>query len=240
MVMIPRQFNGPPTSGNGGWVSGLIADAFAEAHDHDGPVTTRLMIPPPLDTPLAWEHESDRTLLLTHGGAQVGSATAGAFTREPPRFVDAAEVATGLGAYPGFAHHPFDLCFTCGTARGNGDGLRIFSGPIGDGLTAAPWRVHDAFADADGTVPIPITWAALDCPGGWAADFSAQPMVLGTMTAEVLASPEAQLTYHAVGRLSAREGRKFITDTALYTPDGDLVGRAEQIWIEIDVAAFGG
>lgn len=239
MVTIPRQFNGPPDSGNGGWVCGLVAQARLD-EGHDGPVTSRLRMPPPLDTPLAWEHDPAETRLMTHGGAVVGTSGAGSFTRDVPRFVDDATVRAGLAAYPGFTHHPFDQCFTCGTARGEGDGLRIFSGPIGDDLTAAPWDVHESFAEADGTVGLPVAWAALDCPGGWAADFSSQPMVLGTMTAEVYSSPVAGRTYHAVGHLAARDGRKFFTGTALYTPDGDLVGRAEQVWIQIDIADFGG
>lgn len=238
MVTIPRQFNGPPTSGNGGWVSGLIASAFA-TRGHDGPITTRLRMPPPLSTPLAWEHDDSSTRLLTHGGAVVGTAEPGAFTREPPRHVDADEVARGLKAYPGFEQHPFDLCFTCGTARAEGDGLRLFSGPIDDGLTAAPWHVHPGFAH-DGVIGTPVVWAALDCPGGWAADFTAQPMVLGTMTASVLHHPEPGSTLHAVGQLARRDGRKFFTSTALYTADGELVGRSEQVWIEIDIADFSG
>ena len=46
-------------------------------------------------------------------------------------------------------------------------------------------------------------------------------------------------TYHCVGRLSGREGRKFFTDVALYTPEGDLVGRSEQTWIQVDLADYG-
>ncbi|MDX6276057.1 MAG: hypothetical protein QOJ72_185, partial [Nocardioidaceae bacterium] len=42
----------------------------------------------------------------------------------------------------------------------------------------------------------------------------------------------------SVGRLHAQEGRKFLTDTALYTDDGELLGRAEQTWILIDLANF--
>lgn len=238
MVTIARQFNGPPDSGNGGWVSGLIAQARL-AQDPQGPVTARLRMPPPLDTPLAWEHDADGTRLMTHGGAVVGTATSGTFAREAPPFVDAAGVEAGLAAYPGFESHPFDQCFTCGTAREDGDGLRIFSGPIGDGLTAAPWHVHESFDRGDGHADLPVTWAALDCPGGWAADFSVQPMLLGTMTADVVSAPEVGRTYHCVGRLSGREGRKFFTDVALYTPEGDLVGRSEQIWIQVDLADYG-
>lgn len=238
MVTIPRQFNGPPESGNGGWVSGLVAQARLE-QDPAGPVAARLRMPPPLDTPLAWEHEGDETRLMTHGGAIVGTATTGSFAREAPPFVDADGVAAGVAAYPGFTSHPFAQCFTCGTDREDGDGLRIFSGPVGDGLTAAPWDVHPSFDRGDGGVDLPVAWAALDCPGGWAADFSRQPMLLGTMTAEVLSVPQVGATYHAVGRLSGHEGRKFFTDVALYTPGGELVGRSEQIWIQIDLADYG-
>ncbi|GAA2086918.1 hypothetical protein IDH50_08330 [Aeromicrobium tamlense] len=238
MVTIPRQFNGPPDSGNGGWVSGLVAQARLE-QGHTGPVTSRLRMPPPLDTPLAWEHDADETRLMTHGGALVGTSAPGSFTREPPPFLDAKTVQTGYDGYPGFTTHPFDQCFTCGTGRGEGDGLRIFTGPVGDDLTGAPWHVHEAFGEDDGAVGVPVAWAALDCPGGWAADFSVQPMVLGTMTAEVYSAPVVGETYHAIGQLAQRDGRKFFTSTALYTPDGELVGRSEQVWIEIDVATFG-
>lgn len=238
MVTIPHQFNGPPESGNGGWVSGLIAQARL-AQDPSEPVTARLRMPPPLDTPLAWEHDAPETRLLTHGGAVVGAATHGEFMHEAPPFPDADAIEAGLAAYPGFASHPFDLCFTCGTGRAEGDGLRIFSGPIGDGMTAAPWHVHEAFDQGDGHASREVTWGALDCPGGWAADFNAQPMLLGTMTAQVFSSPEVGRTYHCVGRLAGHEGRKFFTQTGLYTPEGELVGRAEQVWIEINMADLG-
>jgi hypothetical protein len=42
----------------------------------------------------------------------------------------------------------------------------------------------------------------------------------------------------STGRLHAQEGRKFLTDTALYTATGELLGRAEQTWILIDLANF--
>lgn len=231
MVTIAQQFNGPPTTGNGGYVSGLVAAAL----DHEGPVAAMLRTPPPLDTPLTWEHDDEEVRLLTHGGAVVGIAKPGSFEREAPAFVDAEGVEAGLKAYPGFHQHPFDLCFTCGTQREPGDGLRIFSGPVEERTTAAPWDAHEAFAEEDGLIGAPVTWAALDCPGGWAADFSEQPMLLGTMTAEVYQAPEAGRRYHAVGQLDRQDRRKFFTATALYTPEGELIGRAEQIWIQIDL-----
>lgn len=241
MVTIPAQFNGPLHSGNGGYVAGLIAQELGVA----GPVTSTLRTPPPLDTPLSWEHddqhESPQVRLITAGGAVVGSATSGAFTRGAPACPTTDDAAAGLAHYPGFAHHPFDHCFTCGTARTDGDGLRLFTGPIDTAhtdLTAGPWTPHQAFAEDGGALGTPVTWAALDCPGGWAADFTKQTMVLGRMTAEVVRHPLAGEPCLAVGHLDTRDGRKFCTDTALYAEGGELLGRSEQTWISVDIAAF--
>ncbi|WP_456696720.1 hypothetical protein [Aeromicrobium sp. P5_D10] len=234
MVTISAQFNGPEHSGNGGYVAGLIAQEV----DPGVPVTSTLRLPPPLDVALSWEHDGEQVRLLTGGGAIVGDAKPGAFAREVPVCPTAEQAKTGLANYPGFAHHPFGKCFTCGTDRDEGDGLRLFTGPIGLGRTAAPWTPHAAFGDANGQLDIPTTWAALDCPGGWAADFNAQTMVLGRMTAHVTRAPAAGEDLLSVGELRATEGRKFLTDTALYTLDGELLGRAEQVWIQIDIADF--
>ncbi len=237
MVTIPGQFNGPLHSGNGGYVAGLLAQELGGQE----PVTSTLRIPPPLDVPLSWERDGSEVRLLTAGGAVVGSASPGSFTRDVPPCPTPEEAAAGLAHYPGFAHHPFDHCFTCGTARDEGDGLRLFAGPVDPakpGLTAAPWTPHEAFGGHDGALDLPVAWAALDCPGGWAADFSRNTMVLGRMTAQVDRRPRVGEPCIAVGHLHAQEGRKFLTDTALYAEDGELLGRAEQIWILIDIAAF--
>lgn len=234
MVTIAAQFNGPDHSGNGGYVAGLIAHEVGT-----GPVTSTLRIPPPLDVALSFERDGDDVRLLTAGGAIVGSASPGEFVRAAPAPPTIEQAEAGLAAYPGFTHHPFDRCFTCGTARDEGDGLRLFTGPIGDNRTAAPWTPHESFGGEDGLLDIPTAWAALDCPGGWAADFAKQTMVLGRMTAEVLRAPRPGESYLSVGELSQRDGRKFSTSTALYTVDGELLGRAEQIWIEIAAGTFG-
>jgi len=237
MVTIPAQFNGPDHSGNGGYVAGLIARETGP-----GPVTATLRIPPPLDVALSWEHDASgdtsAVRLLTAGGAVVGEAIPGSFVRDVPATPSVAEATEGLAAYRGFAHHPFDRCFTCGTARGDGDGLRLFTGPTGDDRVAGTWTPHDAFGDAGGELDVPTTWAALDCPGGWAADFTQQTMVLGRMTAEVVRAPRAGEPLLSVGELEIRDGRKFSTSTALFTVDGELLGRAEQTWIQIDPETF--
>ena len=235
MVTIPAQFNGPVRSGNGGYVCGLLG------HEHgrtDGPITSTLREPPPLDTPLIWERDGEELRLVTAGGAIVGTAVPGQFAREPVPCPTVEQAEAGLAAYPGFAEHPFDHCFTCGTQRGEGEGLRLFADPYAEDTTATPWSPHPAFAQPDGALSVPVSWAALDCPGGWAANFAEHPMVLGRMTAEVLRRPRPGEDLLATGRLDDHTGRKFLTATALYTRDGELLGRAEQTWIEIAIADF--
>jgi hypothetical protein len=58
------------------------------------------------------------------------------------------------------------------------------------------------------------------------------------MTGQVLRRPRPGEDLLATGRLDETEGRKYLTSTALYTRDGELLGRAEQVWITIDVADF--
>ena len=236
--MIPAQFNGPLKSGNGGWVCGLLAEEWVRRHEADplgSTVTSTLLQPPPLETTLTWEEDdaAAELRLLTAGGAVIGTATPGVFTDDPPPIVSPADAAAGAAAYPGYTHHPFDHCFTCGTRREPGDGLCLFTGPIGEGRSAAPWHVHEAFADETGHVSVPIAWAGLDCPGAWAAGFGETPWLLGRMTAEVIRLPEANETLLATGWLRNKDGRKQFTSTALYTEDGSLVGRSEQIWIAV-------
>lgn len=233
MVTIPARFNGPTHSGNGGYVCGMLAA------EHGGDVVTAtLRQPPPLDTPLTWERHGPELRLITAGGAVVGEATDGELSADAPSAPTAADADAGLAAYPGFHEHPFDHCFTCGTARVEGDGLRLFTGPVEPGRTAAPWTADAAFDSGDGSVDLPVTWAALDCPGGWAADFTQQPMVLGRMTAQVVRRPEVGEPLLAGGHLVHRDGRKFSTSTTLHSLEGELLGRAEQVWIQVPAGTF--
>jgi hypothetical protein len=223
MVTVPRQFNGPEHSGNGGYVSGMLAAELGTTC-----VTSTLRQPPPLDTPLTWEH-GDEVRLVTAGGAVIGEATSGALVRDPVPCPTVEEAEAAHAVYGGFREHPFPRCFTCGTARAEGDGLRLFAGPTGDGRTATPWTPHPDL----GAFDVPLSWAALDCPGGWAADFTVHDMLLGRMTAEVLRFPVADEPLLATGRFDGKDGRKIYASTALYTREGELLGRAEQTWITL-------
>ncbi len=234
-ITIDPRFNGPDHTGNGGYVCGLIA---SQVKGDKGPRTASLRLPPPLGQPLRWDRGDGFATLLESPGVVVGAATPGEFKDGVLPSPTLAQAQAGTAAYGGFVTHPFAHCFTCGTARTEGDGLRLFTGPISESRVAAPWTPHENFAEEDGRVSVPVMWAALDCPGGWAADFTKNPIVLGRMTAEINSLAVTGQQYVSVGGLQRHEGRKFFTNTALYDLDGQLLGRAEQIWISINLADF--
>jgi hypothetical protein len=148
----------------------------------------------------------------------------------PVSYEEALEAAE---KYRAAERHPFPGCFVCGPVREPGDGLRLAPGPVGEGTVAAPWTPRE--------VPEPeLMWAVLDCPGGLALGQDDRVVVLGTMTAQVTELPEAGEQCVVMGLARSREGRKGHAATAAYGADGRLLGRAEQIWIEVDPALFGG
>ena len=157
--------------------------------------------------------------------------------------------AAATSSYPGHTFHPFPTCFACGTAREEGDGLRIFPGAVGEGAAghriAAPWTpqssLHEdwhAYVDEHPRASVAATWAALDCIGGWAGDLTERLMVLGRMTARIDALPVVGEPHVVVGEARGDEGRKTFTATTLYDADGRVVGTAEHLWVRVDPAAF--
>lgn len=232
--VIGSQFNGPPTTGNGGYVAGLLAHRLTDQLHCVTAVTSKLLRPPPLDAPLHWRDQARGVSLVDDEGEVVGTAEPGSFREGPPEAPTLDEARAAGEAYDGFNQHPFPTCFTCGIERAEGDGLRVFSGPLADGRVACSWTAHESFADGSGRLRHEFAWAAMDCPGGWAAGIAEdKPMLLGKMTAVVDYLPPVGEECIVVGSLQRVDGRKHFTSTALYAPSGSLVGHAEQIWITI-------
>ena len=249
-LIVPRRFCGPPSSGNGGWTSGALAalvDPDPRARSWPT-VRVALRQPPPLDTPMSVGEEDDATV-ATFGGAVVARASVVDVEPVVVEPVSPAEARAAMASYPGLVSHPFPTCFACGTDRAEGDGLRIFAGPVTeqDGATriAAVWRPHPStgedFQQTRDELPrasLPVTWAALDCIGGWAGDLTERLMVLAGMTARVDALPVIGEEHVVVGLARGQEGRKTFTASALYDSDGRVVATAEHVWVAVDPAAF--
>jgi len=217
-VTIDRRFRGPLRSANGGYTCGLLGARVGAAAE----VTLRR--PPPLERPLAIRRDGER-LLLEDGDELVAEAIAGDPGIEPPAPPDpavAAAAADGVGA---FGPPEFAECFVCG-ARDDGTGLAIHPGPVPgrDGLVATTWTAHDVSPE--------VVWAAIDCPGAYAAgDPGRGEVVLGRMTARIDRLPEEGEPCIVVGWPLGEEGRKLYAGTALYGRDGAPLAVARQVWI---------
>ena len=242
-VVIPARFNGPPASANGGYAAGATVDAARSALAWAGDVTVRLLRPPALDTRLTLAPHQDTAELRSAPagtGRRSGEVVALARPEGPKSWtthsaVGLADARAVERTYPGLRAHPFPTCFSCGPGRAPGDGLRIFPGRLEPGRVASSWTPHASVAAEDGTVGGPVTWAALDCVGGWSSDLEHRPMVLAEMCARIESPPQAGTSYVVVGTLLRTGGRKTWTASAMF--DGDrVVAQAEHLWLVVDWA----
>ena len=224
-ITIDPRFCGPPDSGNGGYVCGLVAAAAAE------PVVVRLKRPPPLGVPLELA-EAGGVLQLRQGAEVVAEARPQPVDLAVPPPPDRAEAVAASLSYVGFDHHVFPGCFVCGPRRLAGDGLRIFAGPLADGRrVAAPWVPDGTLADERGFVRPEFLWAALDCPGYFATPMAGRLALLGELAACVERPLRVGEPCVVVGWEKSSEGRKHQAGTALIGPEGDVVARALATWI---------
>lgn len=242
-LTIPSRFCGPPESGNGGWVAGAVARAVPTVPGRPA-VSVRLSSPPPLerrlsltsaidpgpedDAPSVTVRLLDRDHLVATGNPapDLDDEVPGPL----PVTLEAARAAEAR--YEGLADHPFPTCFSCGTARTPGDGLRLRPGPLddGSGRYATTWTPDE--------VDVPLVWAALDCPGGWSAGIAGRPMVLGTMTARVHALPETGTPHVVLAWQRGSQGRRHLSGSALLTPAGEVLARAEATWVAVDPSSI--
>jgi hypothetical protein len=253
-LIVPSRFCGPPSSGNGGWSAGALS-AYAGSEcpeDHSRPwptIEVTLRRPPPLETLLPVT-PADGGVVATDDGEVVLAArcTHQDLVDVAPVHPDEARAATA--SYCGLTSHPFPTCFSCGTGRAEGDGLRIFPGRVADEdgavRVAATWTPDPsvaedfhAYGDEHPRASLPVTWAALDCVGGWAGDLEERMMVLARMTTRLDSLPMIGEEHVVVGRADRADGRKTWTSSTLYDADGRVVGTAEHLWIAVDAADFG-
>lgn len=229
--MIGRQFCGPPNSGNGGYVCGILSRGV------DGPATAVLRAPIPLDTDLGLEARDGGNVLLGEADALIaqGGPATQALPEPPPAPSLEAARAAGL-RHIGLTQRVHPICFTCGPERQDGDGLRVLPGQLEGaetGVVACTWTPHAAFADAEGMIAPEVVWAALDCPGyfAWVEKDGRHGALLGTMTGEIVIPAKAGEEYVVVAWPILKEGRKEIAGTALFDGQGRLMARAHQVWI---------
>ena len=229
-IAIPRRMQGPPTSGNGGYVAGLLGRHI------DGAVEVTLRQPPPLETPLDVKQDQGGGCSLWHDDQLIAEAVSSALAVEIPHAPSLDESVESAKHYPGFQAHHFPGCFVCGPDRVEGDGLRIFSGEVPKhNVHAAPWTPPQDLADETGLVRPECVWAALDCPGYFAgfAGRATTIALLGRITARIDHVLPVDDTYISVGwQIEARK-RKRTAGTAILSKSGLVHAVAQTIWIEL-------
>ncbi len=222
-LAVPARFSGPPGYANGGWIAGMLAQATGI-----DPVQITLRSPVPLETDLTLTTDQ-----LLHGETLIAEVAPGSFTRDVPPFVPLAEAIAAESVTRVRATTDYGDCLVCGVNRP--DGYQLQPGPTESDptLSACVWRPQLSTPALDPADVIPATWAAMDCPGVWTVDAALEPMLLGRMTGSVFMPPNLADDAIVVGQFHAREGRKMLTSTAVYTTDGTLIARAEQVWISV-------
>lgn len=240
-IVIESRFRGPPTSGNGGYVAGVVARHLGDSAE----VTLRRRIP--LDAPLELK-ATDGGVELRQGDALIAEGRRAEVTiGEPPRVAYAAAEAAAAQPLSDPLRHPFAQCFVCGCGRPHGDGLRLFPGPLdrsrprGTWTFATPWVPAANLAAPDGRVDAVFIWAALDCPAGMAlAPMQGVPpetapvYLLGRQATRIRERPRPGERCIVVTWPAGQEGRKQFAEGALLGEDGRALALSRSTWLEVD------
>lgn len=230
-VKIERRFNGPPDSGQGGYVCGLVAERI------DAPVATvSLRRPPPLERPLDVHPRLEGAVALLDGEEVVADGAPAVLELEVPETVSLAAAETASAGNPWITPHPFPTCFGCGPERDAKNALRLILGRVaGRDVMADTWVPDASLTDERGHVTPLFVWSALDCPTGAAAiDPRSGPHVLARLTADPSRAPVVAGEPHVVlAWLIERDGRKSRGGAAIYDAHDRVCAVAEGLWIQL-------
>jgi hypothetical protein len=233
-IQIGSRFQGPPSSGNGGYTCGMLGKHIR------GPATVRLNIPPPLNMEMDIRRTED-CLKLYSGEDMVASARPTVIDIEIPSPPDFKGAIAASRRFRWFDSHFYPGCFVCGPAREKGDGLRIFAGPVDssdgpEGLVAANWTPDDSLADSTGCIADEFIWAALDCPGAYSfAEPADGTILLGELAVSIKDKVSPGEECVLIGWEIKQEGRKHFTGTALFNEPGRCCAVGYATWFEVPV-----
>jgi hypothetical protein len=230
-VTIPTRYCGPPASGNGGYSCGALAREFGQ-----NPTEVSLLAPPPLDRPLALQLDVAQARMLDGDKVVAIARRSGEPDAGPVISAEqAARAAAEFDANQYAEQHAYPTCFTCGSGRTLGDGLRIWPGQTKEpGVVTWPWIPHQSTSDGSGIVDLAVVWAALDCPSGWSwlsNDDDLGPIVLGRLNAAIHRRPAVGEPVVVTGWKKEAAGRKRTAGSALRTAEGELLATGDATWV---------
>ena len=228
LLRIPRRFNGPLESGNGGYSSGVIA-GFVE-----GRAEVTLRNPVPLERPLEVIDDDGGAVRVLDGGTLVAEAhSAGPLDLDPPPTVTPEEARAATSRYRGSPDGVFSRCFVCGLARE--DSFEVFAGAVeGRELVASPWTPPPWTADWSGAVLPEFVWAVLDCPTYFATSLDRElvPAVLARVTCRIEAPVVAGEEHVVIAWPLEADGRKRYAGSAVLSRQGKLLAISRALLIE--------
>ena len=227
-VTIPRRFNGPRDSGNGGYTSGILAGHL------DGPVAVSLRSPVPLERSLDLVWDPDGSLRLLDGEQLIAEAhPAPDLDVVVPSPVSPEEARRAAERYRGRSDGIFSHCFVCGRAREGS--FEVFAGRVGGrDVVATPWTPPAWTADEGGEVRPEFVWATLDCPTYFACHLEGELTLsmLVRQSARVHRPLRAGEEYVVVAWPIAVDGRKRLAGSAVLSRDGETLASGEALLVE--------
>jgi hypothetical protein len=239
-MTIPRRFRGPPNSGNGGYVCGMLARQIS------GAAEVTLRAPPPLETKLDLVEVGTEIWELRQGTATIAigrAVTLDLGRLERATYTEAQEAEKRTPVKP--HNHLLPMCFVCGPDRTPGDDLRLFAGPLvrqhASGVFAVPWIPDASLAAADGLIAPEFVWSALDCPTGYVSqcdletgNFNVFPILLGRLSVRIDERPRPGERCVVTSWKTGSEGRRLIAEGALFGEEENLLAVGRAIWIVVD------
>ena len=226
-LSIPARFNGPLTSGHGGYCSAVIGEFV------DGTPEVTLRSPVPLETPLDIVRDDGVVSVLDGENLVAEAKQAPELDPEVPDPVSAEEARDAAGRYRGAPDGMFGNCFVCG--RGRDDALGVFAGAVdGREVVASPWTPPEWTADEQGQVLPKFVWSVLDCPTYFALYPGEELPVsfLGRMTAQIDGPVAAGTEHVVIGWPIETDGRKGLAGAAVLSPEGAPLAVARVLMIE--------
>ena len=232
-LVIDKRYEGIPGVSLGGYVAGVAAKELGASVT----VTLARVVVPGSTVTL---ERSESQVLVRVGDELAATAERSPFETTAPVPVSPRDAENASERYPGFDHHFFPNCFSCGPSRLVGEGLRVFPGPVdGRPLVATLWRPPPLVWQADRTVASEFLWAALDCPAIWAhvVHGGSEPddrAVSGRLSLDQHAPVPGEGVSIVAGWPIRREGRKIIAGAGIFSETGDLLVEARQTMILTD------
>jgi len=236
IISIDTRYVGPPETGQGGYVAGLLSAGI------DGAAQVTLKAATPVGTPLEIRNQGDGRYVLALNGSVFAEAAPTELDLEIPQPVS---FDTAHRAHQGFhgwlrrlgiPHHPIATCFVCGTGLENRYYLNILPGPLDDGrAVACPWVPAPELANENGEVAREFVWSVLDCPAGWALmlDAPLANRLTGRLAAKQVAPIRAGERYVTLGWFEGADGRKLYGCSAIFDAGGGLCAYARATWINL-------